>query len=61
MIAAVYDCVVYVQAAISEQGPAGARLSLVEAGQVNLIVSPQFSLKAVRPCRSESYDFDSFT
>jgi uncharacterized protein len=40
MIAGVFDCVVYVQAAISDQGPAAACLSFVEEGKVTLFTSP---------------------
>jgi putative PIN family toxin of toxin-antitoxin system len=40
MISAVFDCVVYVQAAISDGGPAAACLGLVEAGNVHVYVSP---------------------
>lgn len=40
MIAAVFDCMVFLQAATSDQGPAFACLSLVEAGEVRLSVSP---------------------
>lgn len=39
MIAAVFDCMVFLQAATSDQGPAFACLSLVEAGEVTLSVS----------------------
>jgi putative PIN family toxin of toxin-antitoxin system len=40
MSVAVFDCVVYLQAAISDQGPAAACLSLVEGGRVALVASP---------------------
>jgi hypothetical protein len=40
MIAAVFDCVVYVQAAINEQGPAAGCITLVEEGHVELFASP---------------------
>jgi hypothetical protein len=40
MSAAVFDCVVYLQAAINEQGPAAACLSLVESGRVKLLATP---------------------
>lgn len=40
MIAAVFDCMVFLQAATSDQGPAFACLSRVEAGDVTLSVSP---------------------
>src|SRR5438105_1950685 len=40
MIAAVFDCTVYVQAALSRKGPAFACLSLVEAQHVTLYLSP---------------------
>jgi putative PIN family toxin of toxin-antitoxin system len=40
MIAAVFDCMLFLQAATSDRGPAFACLSLVEAGQVALYVSP---------------------
>jgi hypothetical protein len=36
MIAAVFDCMVFLQAATNDQGPAFACLSLVEAGGVTL-------------------------
>jgi len=39
MIAAVFDCTVFVQAALSRKGPAYACLSLVEAEHVTLYVS----------------------
>lgn len=39
MIAAVFDCMVFLQAATSDQGPAFACLSLVEVGDVTLSVS----------------------
>lgn len=39
MIAAVFDCMVFLQAATSDQGPAFACLALVEAGDVSLSVS----------------------
>ena len=41
MIAAVFDCTVYVQAALSRKGPAFACLSLVEAEHVTLYLSPE--------------------
>lgn len=40
MTTAVFDCMVFVQAAINDQGPAFACLSFVEQGQVALFVSP---------------------
>jgi len=40
MIAAVFDCMLFLQAATSDRGPAFACLTLVEAGQVTLYVSP---------------------
>jgi putative PIN family toxin of toxin-antitoxin system len=40
MTAAVFDCMVFLQAATSDRGPAFACLSLVESGQVALYVSP---------------------
>jgi putative PIN family toxin of toxin-antitoxin system len=40
MISAVFDCVVYVQAAINDQGPAAACLKLVEDGHAKLFASP---------------------
>ncbi|HET6878837.1 MAG TPA: hypothetical protein VFI31_01630 [Pirellulales bacterium] len=39
MIAAVFDCMVFLQVATSDQGPAFACLSLVETGEVTLSVS----------------------
>jgi putative PIN family toxin of toxin-antitoxin system len=39
MSVAVFDCVVYVQAAINDQGPAAACLTLVESGDVTLFAS----------------------
>jgi putative PIN family toxin of toxin-antitoxin system len=41
MISAVFDCVVYVQAALSRKGPAFACLQLAEAEYVTLYVSDQ--------------------
>jgi putative PIN family toxin of toxin-antitoxin system len=41
MISAVFDCVVYVQAALSRTGPAFACLSLAEAELVALYLSPE--------------------
>jgi putative PIN family toxin of toxin-antitoxin system len=40
MSVAVFDCVVYLQAAINDQGPAAACLTLVESGRVTLFASP---------------------
>ncbi len=40
MIAAVFDCMVFLQAATGNRGPAFACLSLVEAYQVTLSLSP---------------------
>ena len=40
MTAAVFDCMVFLQAATNDRGPAFACLSLVEAGHVALHVSP---------------------
>jgi putative PIN family toxin of toxin-antitoxin system len=40
MISAVFDCMVMLQAATNEQGPAFACLALVEANEVQLHVSP---------------------
>lgn len=40
MISAVFDCMVFLQAATSTRGPAFACLSLVESGAVALNVSP---------------------
>jgi putative PIN family toxin of toxin-antitoxin system len=40
MIAAVYDCMVFLQATTSATGPAAACLGLVESGHVGLFVSP---------------------
>lgn len=41
MIVAVFDCSVYVQAALSRKGPAFACLSLAEADHVVLYLSPE--------------------
>jgi putative PIN family toxin of toxin-antitoxin system len=40
MIAAVFDCMVFLQAATNDTGPAFACLSLVESNHVHLYVSP---------------------
>ncbi len=40
MTSAVFDCMVFLQAATNDRGPAFACLSLVESGQVALFVSP---------------------
>jgi predicted nucleic acid-binding protein len=40
MIAAVFDCMVYLQAATSDRSPALACLNLVESNQVQLYISP---------------------
>jgi putative PIN family toxin of toxin-antitoxin system len=40
MTTAVFDCVVILQAAANQEGPAGACLAFVEAGQVQLFLSP---------------------
>lgn len=40
MSVAVFDCVVYLQAAINDHGPAAACLTLVESGRVTLFASP---------------------
>lgn len=40
MTTAVFDCMVFVQAAANDQGPAFACLSLVESGTVVLLASP---------------------
>jgi hypothetical protein len=57
MIAAVFDCVMYVQAAINDAGPAAACLALAEDGQVNefrkahpalMIIDPVSFLRHVR-------------
>src|SRR5437870_9098449 len=40
MSIAVFDCVVYLQAAINDQGPAAACLTLAESGRVTLFASP---------------------
>jgi predicted nucleic acid-binding protein len=40
MILAVFDCMVYLQAATNRKGAAGACLSLVEQNQVKLFLSP---------------------
>jgi len=52
MIAAVFDCVVYVQAAINSDGPAAACVSLVESGQVKVYTSPSI-LAEVRETLSQ--------
>jgi putative PIN family toxin of toxin-antitoxin system len=41
MIAAVFDCVVYVQAVLSRKGPAFACLSLAEEKRITLVFSPE--------------------
>jgi putative PIN family toxin of toxin-antitoxin system len=41
MIAAVFDCVVYVQAVLSRRGPAFACLQLAEEEHVTLYISPE--------------------
>ena len=41
MTAAVFDCMIYLQAATNDQGPAFACLELVESKQVTLYVSPE--------------------
>jgi putative PIN family toxin of toxin-antitoxin system len=40
MITAVFDCMIYLQSATNDQGPAFACLELVESNQVTLYVSP---------------------
>lgn len=40
MISAVFDCMVYLQAAVNDQSPAYACLELAESSQVRLFVSP---------------------
>lgn len=45
MIDAVFDCMVYLQAATSHQGPSFTCLSLVESNQVRLFVSPPILLE----------------
>lgn len=41
MIAAVFDCMVFLQAATNDRGPAFACLELVESNRVRLFVSPE--------------------
>lgn len=41
MIAAVFDCMVFLQAATSDQGPAFACLEFVESNEVTLYLSPE--------------------
>ena len=53
MIAAVFDCMVFLQAAISDRGPSFACLALVEANQVRLYLSPAI-LSEVRDVLSRS-------
>jgi hypothetical protein len=43
MIAAVFDCVAYVQAVLSRQGPAYACLTLAEQKQFSRFVRPMMS------------------
>jgi predicted nucleic acid-binding protein len=43
MIAAAFDCMVYVQAVLSRKGPAFACLQLAEAEHVTLYLSPEIS------------------
>ena len=40
MTSAVFDCMIFLQAAMNDRGPAFACVSLVEAGQVAMYVSP---------------------
>jgi len=47
MTAAVFDCMIYLQAATNNQGPAFACLELAELGKVQLYVSPPI-LREVR-------------
>ncbi|MGH8164385.1 MAG: PIN domain-containing protein [Rhodanobacteraceae bacterium] len=63
MIAAVFDCMVFLQAATSDQGPAFACLSLVEVGEVTLSVSPTIlaELKDVLPRPEIQGKFPSLT
>jgi predicted nucleic acid-binding protein len=37
---AVFDCMIFLQAAVTDRGPAFACFELVEAGEVTLYVSP---------------------
>jgi putative PIN family toxin of toxin-antitoxin system len=41
MIAAVFDCMIFLQAATNDQGPAFACLEFVEANEVTLYLSPE--------------------
>jgi hypothetical protein len=53
MIGAVFDCMVFLQAATCDQGPAFACLSLVESGEVTLsVVDPVTFLKEVRATKA---------
>jgi predicted nucleic acid-binding protein len=40
-VRAVFDCMLFLQAATNEAGPAFACFQLVEAGEVSLYVSPE--------------------
>ena len=54
MIAAVFDCVVYVQAVLSSRGPAFACLSLAEEEHITLYVSPEILDEVKRSLASSS-------
>jgi hypothetical protein len=58
MIAAVFDCMVFLQAATSEQGPAFACLELVEANEVTLYLSSETAAAqhVIRYCVSRPTD-----
>jgi len=44
---AVFDCNIFLQALIAEEGPAAACIELVDAGRVTLILSPETLAEAV--------------
>jgi hypothetical protein len=49
MITAVFDCMVYLQAADNRNGAAGACLGLVEDGHVRLLASPDRRQRTAHP------------
>jgi putative PIN family toxin of toxin-antitoxin system len=59
MTLAVFDCVVYVQAALNAQGPAAACLTLVEDGKVELFASSAI-LAEIRETLSQKKIRDKF-
>jgi putative PIN family toxin of toxin-antitoxin system len=54
MIAAVFDCVVYIQAVLSSRGPAFACLALAEEEHVSLYISPDILDEVKRSLASPS-------